>query len=400
MAQSGQKIWLSGGVGELRIYLGVPPREAKGKRIPSLRFADELRSWIADGVGANHAVWFEIYDWLGRALPQPPAPRDIVRMADELVEAFEQGRLVALQEGATIRYAESPNTVREAAPPEWMPPAVDGDAPRTDVDTWIGLRLINQDGAPVPYRPYRVVTPDGAVLNGQLDSNGLATIRHIKPGKCTVTCPFVEGAGDLTHVVVAGEHASGIAARAGFEDFSAVWQHGTNGDLRSLRPLPHVLAEGDELFVPDATVAPVSKPTGATHTFTIQQSPLKLRLKLLKPKWRPVEPAVWAIDGVSVMRDGDGVAELSVLDKLATSGTLVAGDTSSFLAIGYLTPIEEDTAGGWKARLFNIGFLSDPEDDDDELAFALSDFQAEYGLRVSGAFDAATKAKLLHVCGC
>ena len=238
MAQSGQKIWLSGGVGDLRIYLGVPPREAKGKRIPSLRFADELRSWIADGVGANHAVWFEIYDWLGRALPQPPAPRDIVRMADELVEAFEQGRLVAVQEGATIRYAESPNTVREAAPPAWMPPAVDGDAPRTDVDTWIGLRLINQDGAPVPYRPYRVVTPDGAVVNGQLDSNGLATIRHIKPGKCTVTCPFVEGAGDLTHAVVAGEHASGIAARAGFEDFSAVWQHGQNGDLSKPSPLP------------------------------------------------------------------------------------------------------------------------------------------------------------------
>ena len=399
MAQSGQKIWLSGGLGELRIYLGAPPHEAKGKRIPSLRFADELRSWIGGGAGANHAVWFEIYDWLGRSIPQPPAERDILRMADELVEAFEQGRLVALQEGVATRYAESPNTVRESAPPAWMPP-VDDDAARTEIDTWIGLRLVNQDGVPVPYRLYRVVTPDGAVLNGQLDSNGLATIRHLKPGKCAVTCPFVEGSGDLAHVVVAGEHASGIAARGGFEDFSAVWQHANNGALRSLRPFPHVLAEGDEIFVPDPTVTPVSKPTGATHTFIIHQSPLKLRVKFLELKWHPVEPAECALDGVTVIRDGNGIVEVNVLDKLATSGTLVVGDTTLSLAIGYLNPIDEDSGAGWKARLFNIGFLSDPDDDDEEVAFALSDFQAEYGLKVSGALDAATRSKLEQISGC
>jgi peptidoglycan hydrolase-like protein with peptidoglycan-binding domain len=123
MARHGHRVWLSGGVGSLRIYLGAQPHGTKGRRVPPLRFASELRSWIAGGVGANHAVWLEIYEWLGRSLPKPPVREHIEGMADELVEAFEQGRLVALQDDVALGRAESPNTVREAAPPAWMPEA-------------------------------------------------------------------------------------------------------------------------------------------------------------------------------------------------------------------------------------------------------------------------------------
>src|SRR5450432_578597 len=106
MARQGYRIWLSGVVGSLRIYLGAPPHGTKGRRVPPLRFAAELRSWIAGGIGANHAVWLEIYEWLGRPLPRPPVREHIERMADELVEAFEQGRLVALQDDVAIGRAE------------------------------------------------------------------------------------------------------------------------------------------------------------------------------------------------------------------------------------------------------------------------------------------------------
>ena len=74
-------------------------------------------------------------------------------------------------------------------------------------------------------------------------------------------------------------------------------------------------------------------------------------------------------------------ALLEVLaDKLATSSTLVVTGTNLSVAIGRLNTHDDATAAGWKARLFNLGFLVDPTLDlaDPEVVFALQDFQAEH----------------------
>ena len=72
------------------------------------------------------------------------------------------------------------------------------------------------------------------------------------------------------------------------------------------------------------------------------------------------------------------------------------------MSVGRLNTVDDTTEAGWKARLYNLGFLTDPtlDDTDGEVVFALQDFQAEHLLDVSGAFDDATKSKLKDVHGC
>jgi hypothetical protein len=266
---------------------------------------------------------------------------------------------------------------------------------------WIGIMLVDQDGVPVPNRPYRVIAPDGQTYQGQLDSHATAFVRNIPPGSCTVFCPDYAPHDSLTYVVQPGDHISGIALQLGFEDYTVVWGHAKNAALSGKRDVSHALNEGDEVYVPELKSTAASKPTGIKHTFTIKASPLKLRVKLLGTDMKPITNAACTLGGTALTSDGDGVVEIPV-DKLATSSTLTVDGTDQAMAIGRLNTVDDTTQAGWKARLFNLGFLLDPTlpDGDGELLFALQDFQAEHSLDVSGTFDDATKSKLKDVHGC
>ncbi len=180
-----------------------------------------------------------------------------------------------------------------------------------------------------------------------------------------------------------------------------MWSDGKNADLASKRSVAHVLDDGDEVHIPELKPNAENKPTGAKHQFTIQQSPLKLRVKLLGADMQPVTDAACTLDGTSVTSDGDGIVEVPV-DKLKAGSTLSVDGSDLALSIGRLDPLDDTTEAGWMARLFNLGFLIDPTvpDDGEELTFALEDFQAEYSLDVSGTLDDATKSKLKDVYGC
>jgi hypothetical protein len=72
------------------------------------------------------------------------------------------------------------------------------------------------------------------------------------------------------------------------------------------------------------------------------------------------------------------------------------------LVVGGLNPSDDTSVAGYKARLYNMGFLWDPTvpDSDDEMLIALQDFQAQYSLTISGQLDDATKAQLVQTHGC
>ncbi|HEY3817412.1 MAG TPA: hypothetical protein VGL81_09590 [Polyangiaceae bacterium] len=272
-------------------------------------------------------------------------------------------------------------------------------APEPDL-VWIGVMLVDQDGVPVPNRPYRVITPDGQTYQGQLDSHGTAFVRNIPAGNCQCFVPDYAPHGPLTYVVQPGDHVSGIALQNGFDDYTVVWGHAKNATLASKRDVSHAFNEGDEVYVPELKSTPANKPTGLKHTFTIKLSPLKLRVKLLGTDMKPITKAACTLAGTALTSDGDGVVEIPV-DKLATSTTLTVDGTDQAMSIGRLNTVDDATLAGWKARLFNLGFLLDPtlDDSDGEVLFALQDFQAEHKLDVSGAFDDATKSKLKDVHG-
>lgn len=55
--------------------------------------------------------------------------------------------------------------------------------------TWVEIRLVDPEGRPVPGAKYRIELPDGEVLEGTLDEDGLAGVDGIDPGDCKVTFP-------------------------------------------------------------------------------------------------------------------------------------------------------------------------------------------------------------------
>jgi hypothetical protein len=268
--------------------------------------------------------------------------------------------------------------------------------------TWIGLVLVDQDGTPVPNRPYRVVKPDGTTVDGTLDSNGAAMLKDLDPGNCQIWCPYVAPHPATLYTVAPGDHISGIAQSFGFDDYNTVWNDPGNADLQTQRTDPHVLQPGDTVTIPEVKDQPTAnKPTSAKHQFQIQQSPLKLRLTLLDLTVKPLSSAQVTVAGTALTTDGSGLVEATV-DKSAKDVTLVdASGLETALSLGGLNPADDPTDAGYKARLYNMGFLWDSsvDDTDGEMVIALQDFQAQYSLTVSGQLDDATKAQLVQSYG-
>ncbi len=164
---------------------------------------------------------------------------------------------------------------------------------------------------------------------------------------------------------------------------------------------PHVLQPGDELTIPEVKAQPAAnKPTSAKHPFQINLSPLKLRLTLLDLAAKPMPNAPVTVAGTSLTTDSNGLVEATV-DKGAKDATLDSGGSEVDLSLGGLNPSDDTSDAGYKARLYNLGFLWDSsvDDTDDEMVIALQDFQAQYSLTISGQLDDATKAQLQQTYG-
>ena len=65
-----------------------------------------------------------------------------------------------------------------------------------------------------------------------------------------------------SHRVKQGECLTSIAARYGFADWRAIYQHPNNAELRKKRPNPSLLFPGDALFIPEKRRKTVAAQTG------------------------------------------------------------------------------------------------------------------------------------------
>jgi hypothetical protein len=333
---------------------------------------------------------------LAEALPRPMHdPRALLRGFDrEIREAL----------GAAVAFDRV--RIEQAVPPRWPfveeAPVSEEAAPASvgEVPTWIGLSLVDQTGRPVPSRAYRVIFPDGTIQDGKLDTKGGARLGGTVPGTCQVYCPYAVPHPRLSYTVQQGDHLSGIAQSFGFDDYTVVWNDPGNADLKSRRADPHVLVPGDSLVIPELKVQPLGKPTGVTHTFTILQSPLKLRFKMLDFAGNPIVAESLTIAGTELATDGTGLIEANV-EKLDQVVQVQCGGSTFVLTVGAINPPDDTSDAGYKARLYNLGFLWDPsvDDSDDEMVIALQDFQAQYQLPITGQLDDATKTQLAQTHG-
>jgi hypothetical protein len=57
---------------------------------------------------------------------------------------------------------------------------------------WIEFLLVDEDDQPVAGEPYQLTLPDGSVLEGQLDEQGLVRVEGIPSGDCTIYFPDLD----------------------------------------------------------------------------------------------------------------------------------------------------------------------------------------------------------------
>ena len=230
----------------------------------------------------------------------------------------------------------------------------------------------------------------------------------------------------VVHVVKRGEHIAAIASRFGFENFSTIWEHGSNAGLRALRDNPHQLLEGDELFIPDRTLPVFSRTTASAHDFRVQIDRIALNLRFLDLSDKPrsgvrvtlrVEPPETSSASnqpeQTPTTDGDGKVSVEIKKSAVVGSAVIEGHEFS-LGIGRLDPLSSDT--GLIQRLNNLGYFvppdvegdgdgdgdeSDADDDrdEDELRSAIEEFQCDHALKVTGTLDGPTEAKLLELHG-
>jgi hypothetical protein len=419
--RSGQTVFLRGSAGRLRVYLGEPPRGEKGTRVPAMRITSELRSWISDGTGAYHAVWFEIHEWLGRSVPKPPRRKDVARMADELAQAFERGQLVALQ-------LDSPSTplrgAAEIAPESTSAPqTIRDERPIEAAKTWVGLALVDDEGAPVPRRAYSLTLPDESVREGFFDARARVHIERLDPGVCPVTFPDLDvtdfappapmrggrsdgkgavacDASGTIHFVEVGETLASIAERAGFLHGSTIWNRPENAALRRRRESPFVLFEGDAVFVPEKTAKKDACPTALETTFVVyrEKTEVRLRARTRHDHAVPLDPATAAIDGDTAAATVAGDVLVTPVPRDGRALTVDASGDPLVLALGELGPIRE--AGGAVARLDNLGFVpaealasgdeGDDEEDAERIELACELFQESAHKRPTGELNDPT----------
>jgi hypothetical protein len=213
------------------------------------------------------------------------------------------------------------------------------------------------------------------------------------------------------YTVKQGDHLSKIAKDNGFTDYTVIWDHPNNADLKKERQNPNVLYPGDQIFIPDMEQKQESGATDKRHTFTVDKKTLKLRLLLEDIFEKPISGAPCALlvgdQTFQPITDAKGKIEQEIPAD-ATNGILVIqSDQTPFqndlipLKIGYLDPVE--FISGQQARLNNLGYFAGVVGGVDfpALQSAIEEFQCDHPpLKVDGICGAKTRAKLVEVNGC
>ena len=214
----------------------------------------------------------------------------------------------------------------------------------------------------------------------------------------------------VNHVVQQGEHVSSIASQFGFTDFSTIWNHADNADLKQQRGNPNVLLPGDTLVIPDCEAKEEAGDTTRRHTFRLASKELKLRLVLEDAHEKPIANTSCDLflggSKSSVTTDGKGKIEQRITPDVSNATLTIRGIDTPYrddllsLSIGALDPV--DVLTGQSARLTNLGYFAGSPEREDDLQFqsALQEFQCDEKLTVDGKPGPKTQAKLRQMHGC
>lgn len=208
-----------------------------------------------------------------------------------------------------------------------------------------------------------------------------------------------------TYTVQRGETIQDIAHQHGFRAWEPIWQHDENKELRAKRPNPHLLAKGDQIFIPEKNPQDHFCETNKKHTFRVGTLTECIQQTLLDENGEPLAGKNYELKlGSKVIKkktNSEGLLKEEVPIDLKTAELkvwLVDGDDNSCLTwkldLGHLEPAE--TTYGLKARLVNLGYDCGAVNDefDEPTRNALRAFQRDNQLPATGEKDAITVSKL------
>jgi hypothetical protein len=155
----------------------VQPEESR-QRLGPLAATARVEAWLGDPATRDELLR------LHRATAHLPATSD-VQVVRELKRDFESGALVVL--------ASERRRAREQPPAEAPAEERPAEAFPDPTLTWIEIELVDDTGAPVGNKPYRVELPDGLVREGRLNDAGFARLDGIVAGDCKVSFPTLDG---------------------------------------------------------------------------------------------------------------------------------------------------------------------------------------------------------------
>jgi hypothetical protein len=200
-------------------------------------------------------------------------------------------------------------------------------------------------------------------------------------------------------VVSPGDTMVSIAHANGYRSWEGIYGHPANASLRERCPDPAILLPGATVFLPEKGTVTYACRTTRRHVFRVKRLMARLRFSVGDEERvfanAPYELRVDAqrFEGAT---DGDGIIDVLVRPD-SKHGRLIVwpdgteGDAWNWtINVGLLDPIDADS--GLRHRLRNLGYLH--EDSAEGVADALSRFQHDHKLDVTGVLDAPTLASL------
>lgn len=208
-----------------------------------------------------------------------------------------------------------------------------------------------------------------------------------------------------THTIRQGECLSSIAHRYGFNDWRTIYNHPNNSDFKAKRPNPNLIYPGDVLYIPSQELKEENCATEQLHIFEVDLNPTYLNVCFEDPVNERIANTPYRLKLGSLeiedKTDGEGWIKKKIPPN-AEFGKLTLflnpdnpdAAISWDVKLGHLDPVETTT--GVKGRLSNLTFDCGTinEQENEDYKAAVSRFQDDCGLQVTGNVDEETRNRL------
>lgn len=205
---------------------------------------------------------------------------------------------------------------------------------------------------------------------------------------------------DVTHVVEQGESIESLARDYNLS-WQSLWDHPRNRALRERRQDPHVLAPGDQVYIPESGGSRTAAArTGQVNRFTLRRAVSRLHL-VLRVQGQVLADTPYALEVGDLLLEGrsgpDGSIRHEIPANLGSGRIRVGTGFSAIVMPLHLRSVDPlSTLSGVQGRLRNLGYPVREVTGtlDAATRAALARFRADQGLPPGEEVDAGVESAL------